>query len=262
MSIRTPAHASRKARATFRNFFRRFVVLGAGLLILTLPSVAFADQHEDDDPFDRPGFYIGVGGSYQKNFFESDLEDQLADAIEGGQVSNVGLDLDDSGGINAVVGYRAASFVAFEIKYEWVSKYDVDASATIDVPPATNVSGGLYSIEGHTLTGNMKLIVPTWRIQPYFLVGGGFALSDVDRGSAYDNPVFAAFLEGNGVSIDEGKTWNPAARVGLGIDWYITENIVVNTEAGAVVTTLSKPDIDDIEDLNYMSFQASLQYRF
>lgn len=238
---------------SFRNVFRRFVVLGAGLLIVALPGSALAqDTAEDDDPFDRPGFYMGLGGSYQMNFFESQIEDELQDAT----VSDAQVDIDDSGGINATVGYRAASFFAIELEYEWIDEYDIKAGSN-----TVGVSGGLYSIEGHTLTANTKWIIPFWRIQPYLLLGGGLAVSDVDRGNLYDGPL-GPILEAQGVDVDDGNHTNAAGRAGLGLDLYITESLLVNAEAGVVVTTLKEPDLDDIDDLNYMSFAAGLQYRF
>jgi opacity protein-like surface antigen len=254
---------------SFRNVLRRFIVLAAGLLIVSLPVVAFSDQHmadehmvdEDDDPFDRPGFYMGVSGIYQYNVFQNRIEDVIQDEFEGvtiggASVENVGVDIDDSAGINATIGYRVWSFFAVELEYEWVDHYDVDGSADL-VPvsgPVLSAEGDLYSIEGHTLTANTKWIIPFWRIQPYLLLGGGIAISDVDRGALLN------VVDPGG--IDDGTHTNVAGRAGLGLDLYITENILVNAEASAILTTLKEPDLNDIDDLNYMSFGAGLQYRF
>jgi opacity protein-like surface antigen len=178
-------------------------------------------------------------------------------------VTNANVDIDDSGGVNALVGYRVWSWFALELEYEWVDEYDVKSSAdgfVAGVP--ASASGTLYSIEGHTLTANTKWIVPFWRIQPYFLLGGGVAISDVDRGDAFDDPLLGPLLNQAGVDVKDGKKTNAAGRAGLGLDLYITKNILVNTEASVVLTTLKKPDVGDVDDLNYMSFAAGLQYRF
>ena len=92
------------------------------------------------------------------------------------------------------------------------------------------------------------------------LIGGGFALSDVECGKLYED--FEALLLAEGVDIGEGDNLIPAGRLGVGFGWCLTKRLVLNTEAGIVATTLKQPDIDDIEDLNYLSFQAGLQYRF
>lgn len=232
--------------------FTRMAILSLASSFITIvlsASVAGADE----DPFDRPGFYVGAGGTYQYNAFASKIEevieDEVDDALPG---ANSSFDLDDSAGFNALVGYRVASFFAIEVQYEWVDEYDIDGSTDVPVPE----SGTLYTIEGHTLTANTKWIIPFWRVQPYLLIGGGFALSDVSNGD------LANALNALGADIDEGKNTKPAGRAGLGLDLYVTKNIVINAQASAVVTTLKEPDIGDIDDLNYMSIAAGLQYRF
>ncbi len=283
MQADQPSPSIRSGRATrvrversFRNVLRRFVVLAAGLM-LVLPAIASAQQRRvvqmrpveptptetvtvDDDPFDRSGFYVGLGGSYQFNPFNSKIESLIEDALDDeiGPGANVKADLGDSGGVNATVGYRAFSFLALEIEYEWIDQYKIKGSTDTPIP----VSGDLYSIEGHTLTANTKWIIPFWRIQPYLLIGGGIAISDVNRGSLYDNAAIAAVLDSAGIDVQGGTHTNAAARAGLGLDLYITEHIVVNGEASTVLTTLKEPDLGDIEDLNYISFSAGMQYRF
>lgn len=260
MYVRVPSSPAARIQQSVRNLFRRFVVLGAGLLILALPATAFAAAPEtDDDPFDRPGLYVGLGGSYQLNVFEDELDDVVSDALEDEVPPGTGpgLSLDDSGGINALVGYRVASFFAVELEYEWIDEYDVDLTAQV---PDLKVNG--YSIEGHTLTANTKWIIPFWRVQPYFLLGGGLAVSDVKRGDAFDDPLIGPALDSAGIDVDKGTHTNAAGRAGLGLDVYLTRNILLNTEASVVVTTLKEPDVGDVDDLNYMSFAAGLQYRF
>ena len=131
-----------------------------------------------------------------------------------------------------------------ELEYEWVDQYDVDGSA--DIPAVGNISGRFYSIEGHTLTANTKWIVPSGRIQPYFLLGGGVAISDVDRGDIFDTAL-EPFLDSAGIDIKQGKHTKAAGRAGLGLDLYITKNILLNAEASAVLTTLKRL-IVELED--------------
>ncbi len=240
-----PSAVSGRIRRSFRNVLRHFVVLAAGLMMVSVPSFAFAD----DDPFDRPGPYVGLSGMYQTNVFEGRVEDLLQD--EAGPVP-ISVSIEDSGGLGALVGYRVASFFAAELQYEWVDEYDIKAG----VGPLSKAS--IYSITGHTLTGNTKFIIPFWRIQPYLVVGVGFSTWDVDRG-----PRAAAIeLLDPDIDIKNGKQTDLAARAGLGLDLYVTENIVINAQGQAVLSTLKKPDLGDIDDLNYVGFSAGLQYRF
>lgn len=202
------------------------MVISATLVIHA--SVATGETASDPGPFDRPGFYMGAGDTYQRNPFNSRIEDAIQDALPG---ANSSVDLDDSFGINGLLDYRVRSFLALELQYEWVDKYDF--KGTIDVP--VPVSGNLYSIEGHTLTASTKWIIPFWRIQPYFLLGGGVAISDVSRGN------LATALTALGRDVGEGTHAKPAARTGLGLDLYITEHIALNAQASAVITTLKEP---------------------
>ena len=209
----------------------------------------------DEDPFDRPGFYAGISGVYTYSFFDQEIEDFLEDEL--GEQGSV--DIDDSGGLSARVGYRAASWFAAEVQYEWVARYDVEVSGDVG-PGGSTLSGRLYDIEGHTLTLNTKWIVPFWRIQPYLLIGAGYSFYDVGRG-----PLAAPLeAEDDDIEIEGGKQGAFAGRAGLGLDLYLTHKIVVTTEATAMVTTenFETPDEGAIDDLYYLSLSAGLQYRF
>jgi len=245
-------HAGGQIQRLARKLLGGAVISWVGLLLM-LPGIALAEKESDPDPFDRPGFYIGGGATYQLNAFASRIEDVIEDELKDvNPASNPDFDLDESFGANALLGYRIWSWFALELQYEWVDEYDIKGSVDFLIP----LSGKLYSIEGHTLTANTKWIIPFWRIQPYLLLGGGVAMSDVSKGSLAD--AFTSL----GADIDDGTHIKPAARAGLGLDLYITEHIVINAQASAVLTTLKNPDIGDIDDLNYMSFAAGLQYRF
>jgi opacity protein-like surface antigen len=249
--------AARKLGRSFRNVLRHFIILGAGLLIVCVSSAAIAQEAEDDDPFDRPGFYVGLTGVYAHNVFEDKIEDSIDDELVAG-VSNFSLDIKDSGGLNALVGYRVASFFSTELQYEWIDEYDIKASASFG---PLSASGTVYSIEGHTLTLNTKWIIPFWRIQPYILIGGGLAVYKVDRGSAASPLEFAT---GGDLDIDGGTHSALAGRFSTGIDWYVTQHIVINTQANVVLSTrnFKTPSAENADDLNYMAFGAGLQYRF
>lgn len=247
--------------ASNRGGFRRKGVTGSGgfvfglfLAILVLPSGAEA-AGERDDPFDRRGPYVTLAGSYAFNFFDQQIEDFLEDEL--GEQGSV--DIDDSGGINARVGYRVASWFAAELAYEWIDRYDVEVGGDLG-PGGGSLSGKLYDIEGHTLTLNTRWIVPVWRIQPYLLLGAGFSHYDVGRGPLA-GPLEA---QDDDIEIEGGSQTAFAGRLGLGIDFHLTEQIVLQTEATALLTAddFETPDAGAIDDLYYLSISAGLQYRF
>lgn len=232
-------------------------IVGAWLAVAAfgLTGRAQAAGRHRPDPFDRPGPYVQVGGSFAYNFFDSQIEKFLEDEL--GQKGSV--DIAESGGINARVGYRAASWFAAELEYEWMSRYDVKVGGNLG-PGGTALSGKLYDIEGHTLTLNTRWILPIWRVQPYLLLGAGYSHSDLGRG-----PVAPALeAQDPDIDIQGGGREAFAGRAGLGIDFHLTDHLVLQTEATALYTTqdFKKPDQGAIDDLYYLSLSAGLQYRF
>jgi len=224
---------------------RTFVSFAVGLLILAMPLVAVASG----DAYDRSGPYVSLFGLYQNNFFEDKIDDLLQDAASPVAAS---LSIEDSGGLGVVVGYRLASFFAVEVQYDWVDEYSIEGSV------AGSATADIFSLSGHTLTGNTKFILPFWRIQPYFLVGVGFASSEVDRG-----PLAPAIeLLDPEIDIDGGNQFSLAGRAGLGLDFYLTKNLVVNAQGQVVLTTLKEPGLGEVDDFNYVGFTAGMQYRF
>ena len=94
-----------------------------------------------------------------------------------------------------------------------------------------------------TLTADMKGYLLIGRIQPYALAGLGFMHIDFEDKIG----VPAAF--------DFSDTFF-AIRLGGGIDYYWTENIVLDVELGGILT------VEDPYDLNQFTFAFGMQYRF
>ncbi len=84
------------------------------ILLVVLPGIAWGD---DDEGFSHSGFYVGVGGSYVTDTFESDVNDAFP---------GVSVDIEESWGINAVVGYRILPFLAAEFEYEYIDEFDIN----------------------------------------------------------------------------------------------------------------------------------------
>lgn len=198
------------------------------MLLSTGPSTA--------DDFDRRGAYLGVEGIYAVSLFQDDVNDAfgLDDAVK----------LGDSAGLNARLGYRVFSWVALEAEYEWVDEMDL-----------SYLGFHVGKFKSNTITGNLKFIVPTWRLQPYLVLGAGVALWKIEGVLDIVNQSSTGF----------------AGRVGLGLDTYLTKNIVLSLEATGVLTTNKldpselPPEIGpdfSISHLYYVSFGAGLTYRF
>ena len=100
--------------------------------------------------------------------------------------------------------------------------------------------GKIAEIQTWALTGNAKVFVLTGRTQPYALIGIG---------------VLEAELEFVGAGLSQTES-GFAVRFGGGLDFYITENVVASAGVDYVLPT------GDVEDLDYVSFGAGIQYRF
>jgi hypothetical protein len=137
---------------------------------------------------------------------------------------------------------------AIEGQYEWVSGFDF--VGTQDVPPLFQKGDTLARLQSHTVTANLKLLLPIWRIQPYLLAGIGGAYYVID-----DKTGFGA----------GGDEWAFAGRVGVGGDLYLTKNLLAFVEVSGVLTTLditAPTTSQSLTGLYYLSTQLGLQWRF
>ena len=91
-----------------------------------------------------------------------------------------------------------------------------------------------------TFTADLKGYLLTGRIQPYALVGLGFMRVDSEETAFFFAFDFTDF----------------ATRLGGGVDYYFTENIVFGLELGGVLPT------GTLKDQDQFTFSAGLHYRF
>jgi opacity protein-like surface antigen len=167
--------------------------------VLATRTVRAADDTDSD--FERSGAYVEVGASRVFNFFEDYLDNTpvLTD-----------IKVDDVWGVNARAGYRLASWLALEGEYEWFDDIHAKLGTTSIARIGTQVA-----------TANVRLVLPFGRFQPYLLGGAG-----------------AAFLNAGAISavgLDVDRTAF-AARLGLGVDVYLTRNLLFNVGADGVLT--------------------------
>jgi opacity protein-like surface antigen len=143
------------------------------------------------------------------------------------------LSADPAVGFNAYAGYRLAPSMAFEAQYEML------IGTQLDLDGVTSDAG---SLDATTITGNFKFFFLSGRIQPFALLGFGALLLDLD--------------DDTGQSAS-GTESNFAMRYGLGLDVYITKQIAASIGASYVL-----PAGSNIEDFDYVSYGAGIQYRF
>ena len=208
----------------------RGVVLRVGLAFLFV-SLALQTARADDPDFGRSGAYIGVGASRTANLVEAFLD---------GTPVLEDIDVSNSWGVNTRLGYRLTSWFALEAEYEWLDRMN----ASLD-----GVHVG--SLQMQSATANLRFIVPLRRFQPYFLLGAGAIFIDVDTPFSTLTVDHSAF----------------AGRVGLGLDVYLTENVLVNVGAEGLLSPaevrLNTGSVDVSENgIGTVTFQAGLGFRF
>jgi len=132
------------------------IVTTAGLCLGLSAGLASAE-----DEFNRPGPYVGLGGSY---------------LVEGFQDRTGRGDFGNSLGFNARGGYRFNDFFAAEGIYEYGDDFGSGRLANSD-------------IQTNAFTVNGKLLLPLERFQPYLEGGVGFLNANADgpvANSAFD----------------------------------------------------------------------------
>ena len=203
---------------------RGWIALG---ISLGIASTAAAGAAAD---FGARGFYVAAGGSYTQNEL---VEEQLEDGVSPG----IDLDVDDTWGARGVFGYRILPFLAAELEYEHVGRYDVSVSG-----------GDVARLRANVLTVNVKTLLPLWRVQPYLLVGIGGAQWRFD--------------DELGIDLPEDET-EFAGRAGAGVDLHLTPRLVLDAGADVVLSsTDSIPLASDVDFLGYTTVGVALQYRF
>jgi opacity protein-like surface antigen len=144
------------------------------------------------------------------------------------------IKVDDSFGAGAQLGYRFHPRAAAEAEFEWLGRY----FGSVDV------DGGeidLFRIGSWTATGNAKGYLLTGSIQPYGLVGVGVMRSNIKDALGLDL---------------SGKSTDLALRFGAGVECYVFRKFVTTIGVDYLHPT------GDQKDLNYVSVQVGLQYRF
>ena len=173
------------------------------------------------------GLYIGAGGSY---------------AIE--NFDDIGIDFDNTWGINAKIGYHFDPLLDIEFNYDYLHKFEGDDSlsvggTTVDVDVDIKVMTYIVALKGYFpfSTEESKLSV---------VAGVGLMYADFDIQGSVDE-ISAS------VSNDE---IDGCAKLGLGLDYYLTQNFSAGLEGNYTF------GFDDLKDIQYFNFTLGLAYHF
>jgi len=216
-----------------------FLLLGGSLLASLLVSPA---AHAEND-YTRPGWYVGAGMGFGWQNFSGNFPDPRTDLDA--DIIQTGLGAEFWG------GYRILSFLAAELQLEYLDRFNSEHDFIFVSNP--NNPGDPASFEANFLTvgGNIKVYVPTQRIQPFIVVGVGFTRAHVTE--AY-SPAYVAGNPGN--PGDDQHLIDFSARLGAGVDFYESPTLSIGATATYVLMA------GELDGLDYISLALGVQYRF
>ena len=149
---------------------------GVGLMSIGCMAIALLTQDDEDDQesYDRRGFYVALSGSYvRENFSDSAVvnlvDGELQDNL--GNPPGITFNLDeldsDVFGVTGRGGYRCHPNVSAELQFESLDDFE----GTIAVPGIETFD---LELESLVFTTNAKAHLLTGRYQPFVLAGVGF----------------------------------------------------------------------------------------
>ena len=217
------------------------VTLGSGLFMTAVCwTIDMASRGEEtDEEHGRRGWLVGFNASYGQpsDSFNDDEEDNLGDLLSPFDISLAGTD--GSAGFTARAGYRCNGRLSTELGIEWLDEVSRSVRTPGQGEIATTTTQPLF------VSSNAKGYLFSGRYQPFVILGVGTLYVD----SVTTN------TKGS-ISDSSNKYSSIALRMGGGLDFYITEHIVLDVEASYVLP------VSAIETYKYISVGAGLQYRF
>jgi len=201
--------------------------MASRLALVLIACMAFAGPATAGD-FSRRGPYVGIGGGAAFDFLEELIEDNFGF-----------IDITPGGAISAKAGYRLWSWFAVEAMYEGALNMGIDVDG-VGTVAQTNL---------HSFVGNLKFILPIKRFQPYISIGPGAQYGD-----------FWETQTNLGLSTTR---WDFVLRTAVGLDFYITENWVVDLDLAPSIRFADYSDIpSEITDNVTLTTTVGVQYRF
>ncbi len=258
---------------------QRLAVCFAVIVCVLVPGVAWAEEDQAD--YTRSGFYVGLSVLMAT---EESLEDsrgnlageavgrfnEMVDALPAPPPSdpqcqdlpvmefpcvalNSRANTDDAhAGINARIGYRMHPFFAAEVQAEWLPNFD--AKIVIEDERERVFARLKDEHDLFTTTANLKLILPTGRVQLFGLGGFGFFHNHSrDLRLRHVDPTTGVELNQR-LGDDSGFAF--VVRTGGGFDFYLTEHVIVSVEASYVIP------FGRFDHLDYLALGLGARYHF
>ena len=200
------------------------------VMALLMVNLAFAESCED---YCDPGWYLILGGLTAWEQFQ-DTE---------------GADIGTSLGFELRGGYRVLKYFAAEGQIDFLSGFRLSTNDP-DV--------GDLAVDGTVFTANVRGYLPFERFQPYGLlgIGGMYARVRTEEavGTICQPGFYGWWCSGVYGQLEEGTDF--VARLGGGLDIYVTEYIAITLDAAYILP------FDRLSELRYISFNWGAMFRF
>lgn len=192
------------------------------IVALGLVAAPFAAHAEGN--YTRSGAYVGINGTYALENFD------------------LGSDVSASGspGVSVYAGYRLHANFALQGDVDYYKAFDVDLSGS-----------KVGNVDAFSWMVNAKGFILEGRVQPYGVVGiGGLYTNQIDGVYCISTPAHSHCDAGNVSRV------SAIFRPGLGVDFYLTPEIVLNLQGAYTIPTGSQ------SDYQFGLLGAGVQYRF
>jgi opacity protein-like surface antigen len=179
--------------------------------------------------FPDKGVYLGVGGSYAFENFDTDRLDAQLDRS---------VNFDNSLGFNAKAGYHFNSWFGLEFNFDHYPEFEADEFSTTLISEV--------SVEVTTYMAVAKISDTFYSTKPFLVMGLGY----MDYEADIDTPdVTGSFSRSESES-------DACVKLGMGMDFTMNQNMSIGIEGSYVI------GVDDLEDIRYVSFTLGAAYHF
>jgi opacity protein-like surface antigen len=200
---------------------KRYLIFGVLVAAMFISTPLYAQQDDVND------YYIGVGGSYA--------------------VENFNSNYDDAWGLNAKIGYHAHPLIDLEFEFNYVSEFEADEetkwfNTQVASEAEYQVETYIFAVKGYFPPFNNRTRLGV-------IVGAGIMDAEAD----------AKVTVGGVTSQDSEHETGLCGKVGLGLDVFATEDVSVGLEG-----SYTFGDFDDLpdDDIEYFNFTAGIAYHF
>lgn len=211
------------------------------LLVFAVLVVAFvysAPSHAAGDWPDAKGAYIGIGGSIAFEDFDFDFPDP-----------HKTLGCGESWGIDGKVGYHFNNRLSLELDFNYLFKFEGDGKVSVlGLPAEADLDVRIF-----TIMPVLKVSTGSAPINPFFAVGLGYM--NVKKNYTELSPI-APYPS----SVSEDKS-DFGAKLGLGIDYFASNNLSIGIEADYMFG-MGMIGMGDLDGIAYWDITLGVCYYF